>query len=412
MEHKPFYFGAATSSHQMEGGATNDWTEWEIRTAKRKMENAKRKEWPDYILQNFPNPLQAENYISGAAADHWNRYEEDFDLAKKLGHNAHRFSIEWSRVEPEEGKFDEKALAHYRDVVHALRKRGMEPFVTLWHFTVPRWFRDQGGWLAPKASARFTRYVERVATALGAHVRFFITINEPEIYTAQSHLIGAWPPHQRNPLAYLRVLSALAEAHRAAYAAIKKMYPAAQVGIAKNYIFFDTQWENPLTKAAIRIARGWWNLNFLERIKDVQDFIGVNYYFHAMVERGFSKKCDAVRSDMGWGLCTEGLYHALTDLARYRKPLYVTENGLADARDLHRAEFIRESLHAVKRAIGAGADVRGYFHWSLFDNFEWADGFWPRFGLIEVDYRTLARRIRPSALVYRDLIRKWQKEST
>ncbi|MDP3974843.1 MAG: glycoside hydrolase family 1 protein [Candidatus Jorgensenbacteria bacterium] len=406
-----FYFGAATSSHQVEGGQKNDWTEWEKRTAERKTRSAKGNPpaggWPDYILRNFPNPLQAENYISGAAADHWSRYEEDFDLAKKLGHNAHRFSIEWSRVEPEEGKFDEKALAHYRDVVRALRKRGMEPFVTLWHFTVPRWFRDQGGWLNPEAVPRFSRYVERVLGSLGRDVTFWVTINEPAIYAAESYLIGVWPPNRRNPFAYLRVLSALAGAHRAAYAMIKRANATAQVGIAKNYIFFDTQWKNPLTEAAIRIARGWWNLNFLERIKDAQDFIGVNYYFHAMVERGFSKKCDATHSDMGWGLCSEGLYHVLTDLARYGKPLYVTENGLADVRDAYRAEFIDESLRAVKRAIGAGADVRGYLHWSLLDNFEWADGFWPRFGLVEIDYKTLARRVRPSALRYRDMITKW-----
>ena len=141
-----FYFGAATSSHQVEGGNHNDWSEWELKTAGEKVLAAKNKKWPDYIVNSYPSPYDEKNYVSGAACDHYNRYEKDFDIAKSLGHNAHRFSVEWSRIEPEEGKFNEEEIEHYRDVVKALRIRGMEPFVTLWHWTVPVWFAEKGGW--------------------------------------------------------------------------------------------------------------------------------------------------------------------------------------------------------------------------------------------------------------------------
>lgn len=380
MDKDIFYFGAATSSHQVEGGQTNDWTEWEVESGHER---------------------------SGRAADHWNRYEEDFDLAKKLGHNAHRFSIEWSRVEPEEGKFDEAALAHYRAVVKALRKRGIEPFVTLWHFTLPLWVARQGGWESERTVEHFARYVGRVASYLKDDVKFWMTQNEPEICAHMAYLSGRWPPGAKNPLRALSVFFRLMRAHRAAYAVLKGIAPGAQVGIAKNHIYFEAAGMSVWNQMLKAIADWWWNFLFLDRTKDALDFIGVNFYFHNRIDGWFNKNANEKVSDMGWELLPETLFHALMELKRYRKPLYVTENGLADARDLHRADYIRESLGAVKRAIDAGADVRGYLHWSLLDNFEWADGFAPRFGLVKVDYRTFARRIRPSALVYRDMIKKW-----
>ena len=157
---KNFFWGAATSAHQVEGSNRNDWTEWERENARRLTEEAKKKQWSDFILQNYPNPLQEENYISGRACDHYNRFREDFDIARSLGHNAHRFSIEWSRIEPEEGKFDEREIEHYREVIRALRERGIEPFVTLWHWTLPLWVRDQGGWENSAIIPHFASYCE------------------------------------------------------------------------------------------------------------------------------------------------------------------------------------------------------------------------------------------------------------
>lgn len=164
---KNFYWGSATSAHQVEGNNHNDWTEWELKNAKRLVEKARQSPptggWPDYILNKYPNPLQEENYISGRACDHYNRFREDFDIAKSLGHNAHRFSIEWSRIEPEEGKFNEKEIEHYRQVISALKERGIEPFVSLWHWTNPIWFAKRGGWLNKNSPKYFERYSNKIS---------------------------------------------------------------------------------------------------------------------------------------------------------------------------------------------------------------------------------------------------------
>lgn len=408
---EPFYFGTASSSHQVEGGQKNDWTEWEQKTAVSRVQSAKNNPpaggWPAYILEQRLNPLEEANYISGRAADHWNRYEEDFDIAKELCYTAHRFSIEWSRVEPEEGKFDEGTLRHYREVVHALRARGMEPFVTLWHWPLPLWLARRGGWESSAAVHAFAKYAGRVAGYLKNDVKFWIPLNEPEIYANMSYLAGKWPPQARNPFRMLVVLLNLIRAHRAAYPVLKGINPSCKIGIAKNNIHFEAvggnQW-NELLKA---VADWWWNRLVLDLTKDALDFIGLNFYFHNRIDGWFNRNRNERTNDMGWELAPESLYHALIELEHYGKPIYVTENGLADLRDFHRASYIRDALRAIKRAIEGGADVRGYFHWSLTDNFEWADGFWPRFGLVEIDYATQARRIRPSALVYRDLIKKW-----
>ena len=371
-----FLWGAATSAHQVEGGNFNDWSEWEKKSA------------------------QAENYISGRACDHYNLYEQDFDIAKSLGHNAHRFSIEWSRVEPEQGKFNEAELGHYCRVISALRERGLEPFVTLWHFTLPLWAAEQGGWQNKKTAEDFCRYVEKVVGAFKPEVKFWIILNEPDVYPAESYLKGAWPPQKKNIFAYLKVIKNLSKAHKTAYEIIKKIEPEAQVGIAKNNIYFEP-YKNKLINLCLKKLADWWcNFYFLNRIKNFQDFIGLNYYFHNLINCGFSKNENKIVSDMGWELYPQGIYYILKDLQKYQKPIYITENGLADSQDQKRAWFIKETLRSVHQAIEEGVDVRGYFHWSLLDNFEWDKGFWPRFGLVEIDYKTLERKVRPSAWEY------------
>lgn len=387
----------------MEGGTENDWSAWEKQNAKRLASAARKREWPDYILKNYPNPLQEENYISGRAADHYHRYEEDFDCARRLGHNAHRFSIEWSRVEPQEGKFDEKEIGHYQNVVRALRARGLEPFVTLSHWTVPRWFRDKDGWLNKESPRYFERYVQKIVSAL-PDVRYWLTLNEPDVYSMNAYMRGLWPPQRKGLLSYWRASHRLIEAHLRAYKAIKNNNSGAQVGIAKDNVHFEAVGWNPWNLALKSFADYFWNHYFLNRIAHAQDFIGLNFYFHNRINWWFRKNENKSVSDMGWELYPESFYCVLMDLKRYGKPVYITENGLADADDSRRAEFIRAHIATMKRAMDDGADVRGYFHWSLIDNFEWDKGFWPRFGLIEVDYRTLARRVRPSALAYQSMI--------
>lgn len=420
---KDFYFGAATSAYQVEGVNRNDWTGWEAANAKRLAAEAAKKKWSDYILKNYPNPLQEENYISGRACDHYNRFREDFDVAKKLGHNAHRFSIEWSRIEPEEGKFNEKEIEHYRKVIQALRERGIEPFVTLWHWTLPLWVRDRGGWENRDAVYYFGRYVKRITTELRNLVNFWMPLNEPSTYIGASYVTGIHPPTIQSFWRGNGVFRHLIMAAKEAYRVIHQVQPSARVGVAHYLVYhepFQNRFGNRLITPLVAYIR---NRRFLNALDDAQDFIGLQYYHHDAISFdwrtaaansetfGYKRwgpitirnKNDAV-SDLGWEIYPEGIYHLLKDVSRYHKPIYITENGIADAKDEKRIKFIEEHLRWVSKAMREGVDVRGYFYWSLLDNFEWDKGFWPRFGLVEVDYKTLERKIRPSAWEYKKII--------
>lgn len=407
---KDFLWGAATSSHQVEGNNHNDWSEWEhANCARLASEAAKRNanaptRIPDYIFQNYPNPFSKENYISGVACDHYNRFLEDFDIAKSLGHNAHRFSIEWSRIEPEEGKFNEKEIEHYRQVILALKERGIEPLVSLWHWPIPLWLKNKGGWLFSETPEYFKNYSRKVVSELGSEVKFWITLNEPGIYAANSFLKGLWPPQSKNPIEYFLVVSNLVKAHKLAYKEIKKINNSHQIGIAQNIVWFETENSNIVNLFLKKIANWWVNYYFLNKIENEQDFVGVNSYFHNLINFGFGKNKNGKVSDISWEIKPETLYYSVKTISKYKKPIYVTENGLADSRDIYRADFIKESLNWLSKAINDGVDVRGYLHWSLTDNFEWAHGFWPRFGLVEIDYKTLERKIRPSAWEYKKII--------
>lgn len=394
-----FYWGAATSSHQVEGGNSNDWTQWERNNAKRLAREAKHiyQKWQQ---DGFPEMFNVSNYISGSACDHYNRFEEDFDIAKSLGHNAHRFSMEWSRIEPKEGRFDEKEIGHYRRVIEALRERGIEPFVTLWHWTLPLWLSEKGGVNCREFPALFARYAKKMADSLGDSVKFWITINEPEIYSSHAYFKGDWPPQNKGYFKYIKINNNLIKSHKKAYGIIKSINTNFNVGIAKNNIHFEDDKNKIINSFLKRIADWWWNFHILNRIKNHQDFIGLNHYFHNRIDYGFNKNEDKILSDLGWELYPGSIHAVLIDLKRYNKPIYITENGLADARDKNRVWFINKSLESVGRAIKDGVDVRGYLHWSLLDNFEWDKGFWPRFGLVEVDYNTMERKIRPSAFEY------------
>lgn len=398
---KGFLWGAATASHQIEGGQHNDWSEWEQANADRlARESEAAFRWNPHWQKFRAEATDPANYLSGTACDSWNRYEEDFDILKQLHLRAYRFSLEWSRIEPEEGRFDEAALARYREMIASLKRRGIEPFVTLWHWTLPLWLSEKGGTTAKDFPKYFERYAAKAADALGADVRFFITLNEPDVVTSHAYLKGAWPPQERCPRLFLLSLFRLAAAHRLAYAAIKNRFPASQIGVAKHQVYFEMARPTLINHFLKAIADWGWNSFFLNRIKDHQDFIGLNHYNRNRIDNGFGKNLNKEQTDFGWEYHPESLYHAAIELTRYGKPIYVTENGIADASDEMRARFIPEALAALHRAIEAGADVRGYFYWSLLDNFEWDKGFWPRFGLVQVDYATQARTIRKSALAY------------
>jgi Beta-glucosidase/6-phospho-beta-glucosidase/beta-galactosidase len=336
-----------------------------------------------------------------------------------MHHNAHRLSIEWSRVEPREGKFSRKAINHYRDVILALRKRNIEPIVTLHHFTNPVWFSRSGGWVRPGSILRFLRYCDFVTRYLARHVHYWVTINEPTIYLSHAYILGVWPPQEKSMLKATAVEENLAWAHIRAYHRIhaiykkQKLYKPA-VGIAHNvtaFVAYKQQLKNRLTA---RLRHRVYNLGFLERILRHNllhrplDFIGINYYSRQVVElkkmrlknlamdvserrRGWMK-----RNSLGWEIYPKGLYEVLVQLKRYDLPVMITENGICTDDDDLRWKYIRDHLTWVHRAIREGVQIIGYLYWSLMDNFEWDKGFGPRFGLIRVDYTTYKRTVRGS----------------
>lgn len=397
-----FLWGSATSSHQVEGGNTNDWSEWEKENAIRLAREADEKfgNLPNWKEKFGKEASSTENYRSDIACDHYHRYEEDFDIAKSLGHTAHRFSLEWSRVEPEENQWNYQEIKHYQDILHSLRSRNIEPFVTLWHWTLPLWLSDKRGILATDFPKYFERYAKKMSEALGNDVSFWITLNEPDVVSSHAYLKGAWPPQQKNFFKFLMVNFALVKAHLKAYKVIKKQFPNAKVGIAKHQVSFELGRNTLFNRLLRKSAHYFWNRWFLDRIKNAQDFIGLNHYNRNVINNGFNKNPNKKLTDFGWEFCPESIYQALMELTPYKKPIYITENGIADRDDTLRKEFLTRAISTIHQAIQDGAPVRGYLYWSLLDNFEWDKGFWPCFGLVEIDRKTLERKIRPSAEQY------------
>lgn len=400
---RDFLWGAAISSHQTEGGNTNDWTEWEKQNASRLAKKARVK-FPEWQQEKFPEMFDPKNYISGSACDHYNQFQEDFDIAKELGLNAFRLSFEWSRLEPEQGKFDEKEIAHYKEVIRALKERNLEPFVTLWHWTLPLWAASQGGLKNRQFKYWFSRYAEKIAQEFQEDIKFWITLNEPDFYALACYSRGSWPPQEKSFYSFLRVYMNLVWAHRAAYGVIKEVSPSTQIGLAKDNIYFEARPRTLLNVLLKKCADFFGNYLFLNKTRLYSDFIGLNYYHHNTINKGLRKNENKIVSDLGWELYPEGIYHVLKDLERYKQPIYVTENGLADQEDTRRQWFIEETLNSIQKARDEGVDIRGYFHWSLLDNFEWDKGFWPKFGLVEINPKTKERKIRPSAYFYKDII--------
>lgn len=394
-----FLFGSATSAHQVEGGNHNDWTEWEKTAAARLARSVNSGthygQGPTPVWPEIREAAKTEaNYISGRAAEHYERYESDLKLAAKLGLTAYRFSVEWARVEPEPGVYDEAAIGHYIAVAKTCREQNQEPFVTLWHFTLPVWAAEMGGWASDTVVERFAAYARRMGEALRPYVSHIATLNEPEVYGVVAYLLGIWPPQRRSPSGFGRVRRGMVQAHRLATHELKLANPAYKVGFCTSQAIF------PASDHVQKLINDY----FVHRLAGDSDWMGVQYY----VKRTLGSSKGALRSDLGWELHPEGHYEVLKRLARYGKPLYVTESGLADAKDRYRAWYIEESLGSIAQATNDGVDCRGYFHWSLLDNFEWHEGFWPKFGLIEVDRDTMERRVRPSAEHYAKLIRQYQ----
>lgn len=389
-----FLWGAATSAYQVEGGNKNaDWWMWE--------HSARRH---NRLLARGRDPYE---YECNHACDSYNRYEEDFMLAESLGHNAHRLGVEWSRVEPSEGVFDETELAHYEGVLRAAKFHRLQIFMTLHHFTMPLWFAKKGGFTRRENIKYFTRYAEKIAKRLGEYVDFWLTINEPEVFSTYPYLLGVFPPCRRSPWLAWKVLNNLIGAHNQAAPRLKAV---SNKPVSMAFHLSDLQPAGPFGGMARSVSHYLANEYTLKRVIKNCDYIGVNYYNHHHLgifgERRHSLSGHQV-TDMGWGIHPEGIERVLLNLKKFHKPIYITENGLADAKDEKREKFVKDHLFFVHKAIGQDADVRGYLYWSLLDNFEWQHGFWPKFGLIEVDREKLFRRkVRYSALKFAEICRQ------
>jgi len=409
-----FLWGTATAAHQVEGSNTNNnWSDWE--------------QQPGRIVQGQK---------AGLACDWWGgRWKEDFDRAAETGQNAHRLSVEWSRIQPTPDRWDEHALDYYRQIVRGLVDRGLTPMVTLHHFSDPLWLVERGGWENETTADLFAVFTKKVVQALQEYVNLWVTINEPNVYAYSSYISGDFPPGKRDPNTGFRVMSNLVKGHAAAYEAIHKQQVTARAGIALNYRGFHParSWL-PMDAWVSRIQHTLFNQLFPRALTDgivntiikreripkaakTQDFLGVNYYTCDEIRfapfspgTGFGKQSfakDADLSDTGF-LANEpqGMFEALKWGMQFNIPLIVTENGVEDADDHLRPRYMIQHIHQVWRAANFSWPVKGYFHWSLVDNFEWERGWTQRFGLWELDVDTQVRRKRPSVDLYAEICRE------
>ncbi len=408
-----FLWGTATAAHQVEGENVNDWSRWE--------------QTPGHIYANRP---------SGHACEWWaDRYIEDFDRAAELHNNALRLSIEWSRIAPTPDRWDDAALSRYRDTLSALQARGLAPMVTLHHFTNPLWIADQGGWTSDSVVGHFERFVRHVVTALGDLCTLWCTLNEPMVYLTQGYTFGKWPPGSRSRRDLIAATVNMVKAHAAAYHAIKEIQPASQVGCAMHMIAFEAAAPALINAAAVRLVDGAFNRAFVLALRDgvlrvpgsrsvmvpqakgTLDWVGVQYYqqfrvgFDLRAPSAFflreTKPTDRPVGPGTWGgLHPEALFTHIKWLNRaLNKPIYITECGVPDPEDTIRPGYLIQSVRAAWRAANFNFNVRGFFFWSLLDNFEWSEGYDPRFsfGLYKTNFETQERTPRRSASLYAEI---------
>ena len=410
---KGFLWGTATASHQVEGNNTNNnWYQWE----------------------------EAGHTVhrSGLAADWWGgRWRDDFDRAAESGQNAHRLSVEWSRIQPTPDTWNEEALEKYRTMLRGLRERGITPMVTLHHFTDPLWLTERGAWENMEVVSLFEKFTRKVVDALREYATLWCTINEPNVHALSGYATGTFPPGKKNLRLSMRVLGNMVRGHAAAYRAIHELQPEARVGYALHYrpMVPSMKW-SPLDRWVKNIRYSGLNLGFPSAIssgvmrspvgnqsipeaKGTQDYFGLNYYSVDTVwfdirrpaelfsNSGYPKDADLSTNKFLANIPT-GLFDSIKWIVRTypNTPIIITENGVEDADDHLRPRYLVQHLHQVWRAVNFNWPVKGYFHWSLVDNFEWERGWTQRFGLWGLDIDTQKRIRRPSVDLYAEICRE------
>ncbi|MFZ5353878.1 MAG: glycoside hydrolase family 1 protein [Bacillota bacterium] len=407
-----FLLGTATASLQIEGGdKNNSWYRW--------AEEGHIKDGSHCII----------------ADDHWNRIDEDIELMRKLNNKVYRMSLEWSRIEPKKGSFDEAAIDHYRMELQKLKDAGIKPLITLHHFSNPLWLEDSGSWLNPEVIELFERYTEFVVSRIGDIAGEWITINEPNVYLLIGYVFGEWPPGRKSITAYFKGAKHMIAAHIKSYRKIHEIrskmgYTDTKVGVAFHLRVYDTKSDTMLEKCVRNNIERLTQEIFVSGMTEGKlifpvgsgyplgkgryfEFFGINYYTRDIVSFAmnpgmmFAKlefKKDSPKNDLGWEIYPEGLYRLCKHYyERFGAPIYITENGTCDNKDEFRTEYIYNHVFQIKKLIDDGIDVQRYYHWTLLDNFEWIEGLSARFGVIEVNFDTLERKIKRSGSFYAEL---------
>jgi len=414
-----FLWGVANAAFQVEGSPqASDWYDWTHTAGK-----------------------IADGTDADQATDFWNLYERDFKLAADLGANSFRMSIAWERIEPQRDQWNQEALAHYQKIIEKMRGHGLEPIITLHHFVLPKWLADEGGLLSSEFPQLFAQFAQHVVSALSrepAGVRLWITFNEPNVLAMNGYVSGDWPPGIKGDIGKaLKAQSQMAEAHIQAQREIKKLLiPSLKLGVAQHWRVFQPKSNSFLDRKVNQFLDFSFNRYFINILnagspcskffsffcpasslkpgERVLDFIGINYYGRTIASftgpPSFYKTEEGPgpKSDIGWEIYPSGIYATLKDVARYNLPILITENGIADhgdnLSDKLRGVFLKDHINYMIEAKNEEIDVMGYLHWSLTDNFEWTRGKAPRFGLVEIDYKTQTRLPRNSFKTYQGII--------
>jgi len=411
---RKFLWGVATSAFQMEGAPRCDWTHW-----------------------NVKDEYDRKARLRGVG--HHVRTDDDMALLSSLGVNAYRCSVEWSRVVPRRGGWDRAEMDRYVRIAARLRDAGIEPVVTLHHFTNPSWLADRSGWENPATVEEFLRFAERAIRSLRGHVRVFVTFNEPNVFVAGGYLGGVMPPGRKSAkdgfAAYANVFRAHAAVYDMIHAAGRER---ASVGVAHNMVAFRPAAEgSAMDRWAVKVAHAVYNMGLIETfrtgtlsvrlpflleeeapvgVRDKLDFLGVNYYFRMFLrmsplrlkgpEYFWEDRSKRGLTETGWEVYPKGFDEVLRAAALAGVPLVVTENGAAETDDRRKISFLKDHLRILLRLKREGIDLRGYFWWSLMDNYEWLEGLRPRFGLYRVDFETLKRTATGASTYFSRWVRR------